>query len=74
MGTYKGSFDTFDDILQFNAIIDSVLLGTNMIDTCSNFRDGRSELVIGSAMRYLIEQKKYQRNQIMIASKAGYVR
>lgn len=42
IGTYKGSLDSSDDILQFNAIIDSVQSGVNMIDTCSNFRGGRS--------------------------------
>lgn len=42
VGTYKGSFDTYDDILQFNALVDSVMMGANMIDTCSNFRAGRS--------------------------------
>jgi hypothetical protein len=42
IGTYKGSLDTSDDILQFNAIIDSVLSGVNVIDTCANFRGGRS--------------------------------
>ena len=42
IGTYKGSLDYHDDILQFNAIIDSVLSGVNFIDTCANFRGGRS--------------------------------
>jgi predicted aldo/keto reductase-like oxidoreductase len=42
LGTYKGSLDSSDDILQFNSIIDSVLSGVNFIDTCSNFRGGRS--------------------------------
>ncbi len=54
IGTYKGSLDNSDDILQFNAIIDSVLSGVNVIDTCANFRGGRSEIVIGAALRYLI--------------------
>lgn len=55
VGTYAGSLDQQDDILQFNAIIDSVLSGVNVIDTCNNFRGGRSELVIGNALRFLIE-------------------
>lgn len=50
------------------------MLGANVIDTCSNFRGGRSELVVGSALRYLTQVKNYQRNQLMISSKAGYVR
>lgn len=54
IGTYKGSLNEEDDILQFNAIIDSVLSGINVIDTCSNFRGGRSERVVGGAVAYLI--------------------
>lgn len=54
IGTYKGSLDEKDDILQFNAIVDSVLSGVNMIDTCGNFRGGRSEIVISQALRYLV--------------------
>ena len=74
IGTYKGSLDTTDDILQFNAIIDSVLSGINVFDTCANFRGGRSELVLGAAIRYLIAEKKYNRNMFFIQSKAGFVR
>ena len=46
--------DTLDDLLQFNAIIDSVLSGVNFIDTCANFRGGRSEIVLGAALKYLV--------------------
>ena len=74
LGTYKGSLDNSDDILQFNAIIDSILSGVNVIDTCANFRGGRSELILGAALRYLITEKKYQRNMLFIQSKAGFVR
>ncbi len=42
LGTYKGSFSQDDDLPQFNAIVDSVNMGVNMIDTCHNFRNGRS--------------------------------
>lgn len=42
VGTYKGSLDTADDILQFNAVVDSVLSGCNVVDICSNYRGGRS--------------------------------
>lgn len=74
IGTYKGSLIEADDILQFNGIVDTVMLGANMIDTCSNYRGGRSEHVVSLALRYLINNKKYNRNELMIASKAGYVR
>jgi aryl-alcohol dehydrogenase-like predicted oxidoreductase len=42
VGTYKGTFTKEDDLPQFNAIVDSVNMGVNVIDTCFNFRNGRS--------------------------------
>jgi len=42
IGTYKGSIDESDNLPQFNGLIDSVTVGCNMIDTCRNFRKGRS--------------------------------
>lgn len=74
LGTYKGSIDSSDDIVQFNAIIDSVLSGVNVIDTCANFRGGRSQIILGAALRYLIEIKMYDRKNFLLMSKAGYVR
>ena len=62
IGTYKGSLNEEDDLLQFNGIVDSVMLGTNVIDTCRNFRGGRSEKAVRSALKYLIEMKNYNRN------------
>ncbi len=41
--------------MQFNSIIDSVNMGVNVIDTCHNFRNGRSEYVIGLALQHLIK-------------------
>ena len=43
IGTYKGSCDETDDLAMFNGILDSAIIGCNMIDTCRNFRKGRSE-------------------------------
>lgn len=74
VGTYRGSLDETDDILQFNGIVDSVLSGVNVIDTCSNFRGGRSEMSINSALQYLFRDKGYNRSQIFIQTKAGYVK
>ena len=58
----------------FNGLIDSVENGVNVIDTCRNFRAGASEKVIGRVLQYLFQEKKYQREEFFIASKAGYVR
>jgi hypothetical protein len=37
-------------------MVDSILGGMNMIDTCSNFRGGKSEKIIRVVLNYLIEQ------------------
>jgi aryl-alcohol dehydrogenase-like predicted oxidoreductase len=74
VGTYKGSFNEEDDLMQFNGILDSVNMGANVIDTCHNFRNGRSEHVVGLALQHLIKNEGYKRNNFLISSKAGYVR
>lgn len=42
VGTYKGSCDEADDLPMFNGLVDSALLGCNVIDSCRNFRKGHS--------------------------------
>lgn len=56
IGSYKGCIDESDDLSQFNGIVDSVVIGCNMIDTCRNFRKGRSEKILGLALRYLSQK------------------
>lgn len=58
----------------FNAICDSILSGTiNLIDTSDNFRFCKSERVVGSALRYLTQEKLLQREEVIIATKGGFV-
>lgn len=42
VGTYKGSLDETDDLLMFNGLVDSLRNGCNVLDSCRNFRGGRS--------------------------------
>ena len=63
-----------DDLQMFNGLVDSINSGCNVIDTCRNFRGGRSQQIIGSTLSYLIKQQGYTRNNFFIGSKAGYVR
>ena len=74
VGTYKGTFTKEDDIPQFNAIIDSVNMGVNVIDSCFNFRNGRSQIMIGLALQHLIKNEGFKRSNFLISSKAGYMR
>lgn len=58
----------------FNVICDSILSGTiNMVDTSNNFRYKKSERTVGAAIRYLMKEKYVQREEMIIASKGGFI-
>jgi aryl-alcohol dehydrogenase-like predicted oxidoreductase len=58
----------------YNALIDSVMSGgVNIFDTCASFRHSRSERVINAALRYLINEQNYKREQLFIGTKSGYL-
>lgn len=58
----------------FNVICDALISGTvNLVDTASNFRYQKSERVIGAAIRYLMKEKYFQREEMMLASKGGFI-
>lgn len=58
----------------FNAITDSVISGgVNMIDTALNYRYMKSERAVGTALRHLINNLCYDRNELFVCSKGGYV-
>lgn len=58
----------------FNVICDSVISGTvNLIDTADNFRYCKSERTVGAALSYLINKKHFQRNELIISSKGGFI-
>jgi uncharacterized protein YyaL (SSP411 family)/aryl-alcohol dehydrogenase-like predicted oxidoreductase len=47
--------------------------GINLIDTSTNYSDGRSERLIGEVLAQLIDKHELTRDQVVIVSKAGYV-
>ena len=55
------------------AIISAVANGTNLIDTARNYRGGRSEIVVGKAIRALSAAGLAQRSELIVCCKAGYV-
>lgn len=75
LGTYLGPADDATDAL-YHAAIARVLDeqgGFNVVDTASNYRHGRSERVIGRALREQVAAGHVRRDEVLIASKAGYV-
>ena len=47
--------------------------GANLVDTSTNYTDGRSERLIGEALASLVRGGKLARDEIVVVSKIGYV-
>jgi aryl-alcohol dehydrogenase-like predicted oxidoreductase len=73
VGTYLGETDAETDDRYRRAIIRAVELGANVIDTAINYRFQRSERVIGQAIHDLELGGKARRDELIIATKAGYL-
>lgn len=73
LGTYLGHYDGRTDDLYRQAIVRAVELGVNVIDSAINYRFQRSERSIGKALQDLANSGKASRDEIVIATKAGYL-
>ncbi|QZX99721.1 aldo/keto reductase [Halobaculum rubrum] len=69
LGTYLGDpTDAVDDGYR-EAIVAGLEAGVNLVDTASNYRCGRSERVVGEALR----ESTVDRDHVVVASKAGFL-
>jgi aryl-alcohol dehydrogenase-like predicted oxidoreductase len=73
IGTYLGNADETTDAKYAEAVVRAVQLGANIIDTAANYRFQRSERSIGRALRPLIEEHGFSRDEIVICTKGGYL-
>ena len=73
IGTYRGGIGSRFDRRASAAIIAAVANGCNVIDTARNYRGGRSEVVVGDALRALSAAGIAKRDELIVCSKAGYV-
>ncbi|MBI4354955.1 MAG: aldo/keto reductase [Candidatus Omnitrophica bacterium] len=73
LGTYLGEPDAATDNLYHNAVIATIQLGGNVIDTAINYRFQRSERVVGQALDELIRQQRATRDELCIATKGGFI-
>lgn len=73
MGTYLGNADDATDLLVKDAVIKSVSLGINVIDTAINYRAQKAERSVGKAVAQILEKNKAGRDQLFISTKNGYV-
>lgn len=72
LGTYLGHWDEHTDRSYQEAIKRAIELGCNVIDTAINYRFQRSERAIGAALKQLFEDGRVSRDEIIIATKAGF--
>jgi len=73
IGTYLGAPDDLTDQRYEDAIFEAVRQGINVIDTAPNYRRGRAELVVGRALRRLLDRRDVYRSEVLVASKVGFV-
>lgn len=73
IGTYLGEPDEPTDARYAEAIERAVELGVNVIDTAINYRFQRSERTIGEALRKLFGNGRAARDEIVIATKGGFL-
>jgi uncharacterized protein len=55
------------------ALIKALENGVNLIDTSTNYTDGRSERAVGSVLRELVDKRRLGRDEVIVVSKIGYV-
>ncbi len=73
IGTYLGNADDATDKRYIEAIVQAVRLGVNVIDTAANYRFQRSERAIGKALRTLVGEEQFSREELVICTKGGYL-
>jgi len=73
MGTYLGEPTAEQDARYREAIQRAVSLGVNVIDSAINYRHQRSERAIGQALAALISSGEIQRDELVLASKGGFL-
>jgi aryl-alcohol dehydrogenase-like predicted oxidoreductase len=73
IGTYLGQPDQKADEAYVRAVIRAVELGCNVVDTASNYRFQRSERAVGRALQQLFKTRIAARDEILIATKGGYI-
>lgn len=73
LGTYLGEPDASTDASYRDAIIAAAGGGCNVIDSAINYRHQRSERAIGQALSSLFQSGAAQRDEIILATKGGFL-
>jgi aryl-alcohol dehydrogenase-like predicted oxidoreductase len=62
-----------DSPLHRRALADALRGGVNLVDTSTNYGDGRSETLVGLVLQNLVQQGELRREHVVVVSKAGYL-
>ncbi|MGH7255079.1 MAG: aldo/keto reductase [Nitrospirales bacterium] len=73
LGTYLGGFDGKTDALYLEAVKQALGTGCNVFDSAINYRAQRSERVIGQALAAMVRDQSIQRDEVVVATKAGFL-
>jgi aryl-alcohol dehydrogenase-like predicted oxidoreductase len=73
LGTYLGNLDEATDRAYTEAIQTALRAGINVVDTSLNYRNQRSEIAVGTALRNAFESGELQRDEVVVCTKAGYL-
>lgn len=73
LGTYLGKPDDETDLAYTDAIETALQAGINFLDTSLNYRNQRSERAVGAALQRCFESGAFQRDEIVVCTKAGYL-
>jgi aryl-alcohol dehydrogenase-like predicted oxidoreductase len=73
LGTYLGPEDGVTDVLYQDAVLRSLELGVNVIDTAVNYRHQRSERAIRTALATAITRGVVGRDEVVVATKGGFI-
>jgi aryl-alcohol dehydrogenase-like predicted oxidoreductase len=73
LGIYLGGTDERTDAAYRAAVIRATELGCNVFDAAANYRCQRSERSIGDALLDLFSRGKLARDEVIIATKGGFI-
>lgn len=73
VGTYLGKEDAATDVAYQKAVTRALERGINVIDTAINYRFQRSERAIGAALEEAIGRGLVARDEIIVATKGGFI-
>lgn len=73
LGTYLGDPDDATDAQQRAAVAACIAAGVNVFDCAINYRHMRSERAVGKALAELIGKKALKRDEVIVATKGGFL-